>query len=693
MKYRPLSVPFALLMFFLFAVLFSVYSGVSHHYPFYFMWDMDQVVVVDSLVMNKGLLPVHIHHPGFGMYLLLKIIVNIAGAFHFLSTINFSDIEHSLNPILGVAELSVFLRMVSAWIALAVVGMLWGAIAIQMQSNFARLVAFLVLATQSSLIYHTSMIRTELYAIFYWSAAVLAVSFASITDSHKKRVVGLTLAGIFAGLTYLSKVQALFYVAIIPFLFVFLYESNHEISVENVKVQPKVLKRVSLFNFLITIFLLVGARFRQADGQTFTNSYEFNVFGMFFILIAAGLLLHERMNRLKRYGINLSVMHLFLLGFNLAFFIHFFAFLNPATSYKYMLMDAKMLFFRTSYYEGFSGFRLMANFIQKLVRGVVENWPAVLLVLSMCFLWLRQQRKSRCLSTIVLISVALSISNISVGARGVLRDILWCEVMPIFLGLVILATLLRKITSVNRVTVALMASVLLITVVSNARYSFAMPKKIDANFNLYGWQQSHSFDAVFAWSQLEFANLMVSKYHRDRAQIAEAAKFSLDYLRHYRDAEFTFPNQRISLRDITQVNEGFSVWKDSDAVIKAVPEAFRGAVLVDNWSLPTSDLFFDPVKMDNQNDSWGKVSRKNKPNTIALITRSDLDVYFFTRRNGTVASDSPVITVMENNVPTKYQGILIKNYQEIDRSKYRSPGFFVIMQNFRNTCPDALGCS
>ena len=50
-------------------LLLGWYILVCCDYPYYFMWDMDHVTCLDTVLIQSGLLPDHICHPSSGMYL------------------------------------------------------------------------------------------------------------------------------------------------------------------------------------------------------------------------------------------------------------------------------------------------------------------------------------------------------------------------------------------------------------------------------------------------------------------------------------------------------------------------------------------------------------------------------------------------------------------------------------------------
>lgn len=82
--------------------------------PFYFSWDMDLITITDMLLMKSDMLPAHINHPGMGMYWLLENLQTLAQKFNLITKVAITDLFNSLEPMLIVAEQSVFMRICNA---------------------------------------------------------------------------------------------------------------------------------------------------------------------------------------------------------------------------------------------------------------------------------------------------------------------------------------------------------------------------------------------------------------------------------------------------------------------------------------------------------------------------------------------------------------------------------------------------
>src|SRR5690349_7141065 len=93
------------------AATLAAYLSVSLALPYYTNWDMDLLASVDTLVVNGGDLPVHIAHPGFGLYLINAATQRLAHAAGWLSVVRLEDLTGALDPMAAVAEHTAVLRL------------------------------------------------------------------------------------------------------------------------------------------------------------------------------------------------------------------------------------------------------------------------------------------------------------------------------------------------------------------------------------------------------------------------------------------------------------------------------------------------------------------------------------------------------------------------------------------------------
>jgi hypothetical protein len=204
-------------------ILFAWYWHINQSYPYYFIWDMDHITTLDTLLINSGMLPDHINHTGFGMYLVLAKSSTLGQAAGAASATTLSEAAKSLNPVMTTAELTGFIRAHQPFIISATALLL--AMSLYLLFDLGKWVAVLALAligASEGFAYHASMIRTEMYSVFFWAGAVL-VSIAATRSAKTTRANLLHIAvGLLLGLSFTTKVQSLFYIAATGLLVVFL---------------------------------------------------------------------------------------------------------------------------------------------------------------------------------------------------------------------------------------------------------------------------------------------------------------------------------------------------------------------------------------------------------------------------------------------------------------------------------------
>ena len=339
-------------------LLLAWYITICCSYPYYFIWDMDYVTSLDTVLIQSKLLPDHICHPGFGMYLPLFFSEKIAHFFGVISIVNLEEIAGSLNPLAAMAELTDFIRLHSPFLSLGIAVFL--SVAIHRffgLSCWYLLFCLLFLGLQESLAYHSAMVRTELYSLFYWAAAVLTMVTAAKTTTAARRVIFLLLTGLLLGLSLLTKLQSLFYIAglliLTALVFSILRDSQQKTHSSITRRSALWILAVSLFNIISFLFLAVESYSTPIPRAIPTWASAFRITSMVVIFFSALLLLFTCQlilyltNRINSDTFRFScVLAVITAGFILSFALHFLLYSDAAMSLHYMLYNFKMMFLR-----------------------------------------------------------------------------------------------------------------------------------------------------------------------------------------------------------------------------------------------------------------------------------------------------------------------------------------------------------
>ncbi|MBN1795061.1 MAG: hypothetical protein JW804_00150 [Sedimentisphaerales bacterium] len=659
---------------------------------------MDCITAVDTVLIQSGELPDHIHHTGFGMYLPMVFTEKIAHAFGSLSAITLEELDNSLNPVVPMAELTEFLRLHSPFLAIGIIGLLCAALYVMYRTPWPCIFFFvLILGTQESLTYQASVIRTEFYSIFFWSAAVLAIFIAVKNANSISRYICFLFSGIFLGLSYQTKVQSIFYalVFVLILFHLFLYErpESKNQNREIIKADYFILG-LSLVS-VISFFILAVAAYQTVVPEnipTWSSGYGITKVTVFFFCSLTALFLTNLFFILRKkvnsiifvLSAGLSVI---AFGFMVSFALHLLVYPDISMSLKYMLLDFKMIFLRISYVSQLKDFDECLNNILLYVKYnpvlfVVNLLLLLILIIgrSLNFIKITKGQLLICVSI-----TTIAILNIFLATRFSLRDLIWKELLINFSSMLYFSVILKYAVKRKYVFTAISYSLLAILFLVNCAHTKIMPDRIDGNYNNYGWQDDKWITAHFKNNHQIYKQLMFGKYNNQNVQAALMNARRHRVIRN--TVDFVFKNQEITHRNIGVAFEGFPVWADNlDYRIIEVSPELRGAILVDNAGLETKEnIFFEKEYLHKDIEHLDKFQKKGDKNTFSVLNRRDIKIYLFVNSDDfsglRVAGIKPAeffITVRNNNEVKKLYSMEIVDYCEIPLDKMTGKFFFVI---------------
>lgn len=700
---------FPLIVALMAAGLLLYFISISRDYPYYFVWDMDLVSCLDTALIHSGELPDHINHPGFGMYLLLHFSTALGHAANAVSVLDLPTIYSCPNPMAAVSELTIFLRMHSPFLAVAITLLLWAACCrLFTLSRGQQLLLLLVLGTQESLVYHASMVRTEFYAVFYWSVAVLLTVLAATAKSRWPKLALMLAAGLAAGLCLQTKLQGLFYVTMLPILLLLLPSLS---GPSEPAAKPSSPGKARYGGLIISganllVYLLLGA---AAWGQNvpvvlpWPSEYvkitpaSALVFAALAVLVLGQAFVLVRRQGNSRLAITLGWLNLLAGGFMLSFACHFFLYSDLNLSLRYLLYDFKELFFRKNYYET----KLFGAYFQIFAKAFAFRPVAFSVMIGLALLaattgLARMIRLSRRQIVLLLLITIVVLANVATGTRGRVRDLLWREMLMNFTSVLLCCIIITRALRFRIGLRILSVGALVLLLVVNCVNSRDMRSRIDANFNHYGFKQNRWFSATFRQgSQLQYAALMRDKYQLTGDQRWPMMQKGMSGAAHperiRRMVEFVFKNQTITLRNIGMAFEGFAVWADQpNCRIFKLPAFLRGATVVDNSSIPLRPgHLFMPNTVREQIERLDKFRQRRIAEVLAVLTRRDLDVMLFVEPGDIPritdeyirAPETPCrITLRQDTGLIQMHGLRVTNYSEIPLANMRGRFFFTIRQ-------------
>jgi hypothetical protein len=680
-------------------LLFAWYLSANKSYPYYHIWDMDYITALDTVLIQSDMRPGQNCHPSFGMYLILNFSEKIAHYFGVLSAINLDELGSCLNPLSAMAELTDFVRLHSPFLALAIAGFL--AMSLRRIFNISSaysLLFFAVLGIQGSLLYHSCIIRSEFYSVFFWSISLFAVSIAVKSKDGIWRVIALLLTGVLLGLTFFTKIQSIFYVLIAPLFFiqlVFLFEEDQQ------EERPAITGKrvftaisVSISNLLAFIILGVISYHTSIPRGVRTWAISFGIqpiavafFLGFFSLVALQLFLILRNKTNSDIFRMSSYLGLIASGFLGSFLLYFLLFTDAGASARHILLHFKLALLREP--------RSLNNpetsdYVPNLVSFIYSNIFTIIVVFGLnLFLLIGRLRGlikiSRKQIFFCLAGTAICFFNVAFATRSNIRDILWKEMVFSFLILFLIGIILKKAVRYRPLLVKCFSVLLAVIILVNFFYARDMPRRVDAEFSTYGWQKDKWTVRIYTGNQPKYASMISNIYNSSMLKVATSQAMYYKEIR--RMSEFVFNNQDITLRNIGILFDGFSVWTaDRDYKIVEAPQALRAHIVVDSASAEFRKK--RPYRKEYVKKHRGFIDRYQKYSTagqISVLTRSDLGVYIFVQPSDALdlLSKKMVrtpykITVSNKKESIELVGLEIKDYCGISLDKLRNKYFFVI---------------
>jgi hypothetical protein len=678
------------IIFTILAYLFLRFSGFSASFPFYLIFDMDQIATLDGLLINSGRFPDHVYHTTFGVYLSTTLVNRIANTMGLVSALDLKELTSAINPYFLIAQITDFNRSVSSAVTLLIAG-LW---ALFLKSNTKVPFTFIALlllciGTAESLIWQSAFIKSEQYSILFWLIGVSCLAL-SRQQSELLQASLIFASGIFVGLGFITKIQSFFFVIIyfLYFGYLFLAEDFRKVHI----LSSNIIKRVLFITLGIYLTLLALAYNTPVSSPvTGAVSYRLNAFGISFsfALIVPLLLQYLPQHYVKKYELNsiTGILSLMLVGILASFLFHFFEYTNPAISFTYLLYDFKMVFLRVID----SNFLTMKSpwiYLSDFWKNVKMSPQWFYIAIASIFIvyksyWHKRNLRSRLIVFACIVAVIFLNSLISV--RNWNSDVIWFQSGWFLVVIICSGILFDNITPRFRsslyVLAILMCSVLLWGNFKNAEI---MRQNVNAATSQYGWSRSSSLGAVYGGEQPK----VVAAYNL--AYTSVSIETAMLYAEHYKDylgvARFVFPDREIPLSSVGVMAPAFLVWGNDriSRLTKVAPE-LDGGVLIDPSRLKTKGRYlwskFGDAELVRIRENM--VVKTSSSARLPILPRRDLRIFLLT--------ETPIVEDLSRSrcnyaaeitdqtaIPKVYFCNEIKLSNELDISAVNGKYFFVI---------------
>lgn len=560
-------------------------------YPFYAYWDMDQVTAVDLLLLNSGHMPDHIHHPGGAMYWLQNSLLTLYHQFGWISVRTLDGLAAAVNPVGAMAELIDQLRRWSAWISLGTILWLWLAVTrVRRLPTWLRYAFLLVLASAPFASYHSSLIRTDTYAAFFWSLA-LWLAIRAATEQGWRRQSLMLAHGLAQGLALFAKLQVLLLLPI-PYLLARLVAR----PVPNVSRWPSAGLWLALPALLLPLPAVIALPILE-QGGAFLYGAQFGPNPIFFATLVGGILLLALHFSLPLWRSLTDDLGQILTGFVVAPWLVCLAAPAWPERWLYLLHLYKIVFWRPFPVQDFQLGLDLLRF----------DWPVSVFMAAALAIYLRSLRggsatmantqhrwlRPEGLAGLVLLLVLL---QVAVGSRPIVRDMIWLETA----GLSCSAILLALAWPAARQQARRWLMLALLTVAGGNLYlSFAMPGQIAAVYNHYTYDPSRILFAVLNGNNTFYTQAIGQRLQLNsqltavptlpkalnRPVLQEPARSAvLQAINHQAQRRLVtelLPGSFLDWTSIGNSTPGLPVWKGSAARFDWVPPAFVGATSVD----------------------------------------------------------------------------------------------------------------
>jgi hypothetical protein len=678
---------------------------VSERYPFYFIWDMDHTAALDLLLINNGLLPDHINHTGLGMYLLTRLTSLVSWTLGTLSTLHFETVAAALNPLLPIAEFTTFVRLNSPVVIVAgalatFAGVQWAArVPLASVAGIAVLAALL---SQSWQVYHSAMVRTEVYAVFFWQLALFAIFLTVRSRSGWTQMLLALISGLMLGVAFITKFQLFPY--LIAFYFITkavfdLHEDRFE-AIRQTTALPAVVIGLNILAILIfAVILLLAWQQPLASGYYIVSedghppTYWPNFAALSFFAIGILLIVFAIAQRWLSVLARLSGSHdlvlfsMVQLGYACASGVAFVVFANLTERSEFVLANFKVAYLRQFVGGGFDAtVATMRNNVSQLIDNyrilLILLAIAIALTVALALLSPESSERKKCVRLAVWTLGAIGIFLIgSVFFRFIVRDMIWHETLPTLLLVLLLATaggVIRhgRPDRHGGILAAAVTAVPLVIITMVNVYSVpTILLKADLNYNIYGWSPEHAFLPVYVGNHQLYATVTQAHFPDRRVEPHSYAGIAFRHATEWRTlartAEFVLPYHRVPLTAIGVFAQGATATSRLEKLAN-VPNGFEGAALLDLRVLPArvSNLL-DANLVSDESEAFDKVTDKKATDRIGIVPRADLDIFLFSERSQESTPCEIVTTLQATERLIEFCGRRVQKYLELpaDRSR------------------------
>lgn len=551
------------------------YWNLADSYPYYYSWDMDAITIQDCIIINSSDLPDQMVHPSSGMYILLTLAQNIGHQLGFVSACTFDDLQHSANPLLVVAELSNFSRMLCPLLVVSSIVMLWTSLVIALSIPFRLAVVLLIaIAALPAFQYQTLMIRSEMYSIFYWCGALLCLVISAKSPSGYRRILLAVAGGLLLGLAHTSKVQAIFHLALV---FAGIKLANIGVTEDSTKSWPRIYLSISVFSSALYFLISYVAYFEEFPAGIVHYRERFSVTALWILttmVFVTTPVLHFILNK-RRIEISSEIFWLVTLpafGYLLAYFGSYFMYaIAPGPSFRGMLrhhaaFSHAALTFKVVFLG--DGGHLKAaepQILQKLAFNPMLYGAVTALFSAFLIGGLMRFVKLSILQIAMGLIVFVLFASTILLYRVANHDRLWFDTLALTIAAMYIACLVRGSSgNIRSLLVSLSVFAVGLSVCGMLVSSTQLNSEMLSGYNLANWCTSKFLMHAYNRSQPAYSALMFERYRVNESDIIwkRAAVQAAGHDRIKQQIKSVLPDEPADLKRVGVVASGMALFCD-----------------------------------------------------------------------------------------------------------------------------------
>jgi len=567
----------------------------SEQAPYYFAWDSTFVYGRDAMLVAGGELPEHTLHPNLGNLLVHGVTLRIGKRLGWISAATMRETLESLNPYPVFAESIEYLLHQGLWFNLGSILLLWLTFRrlFNLPAGWWRtgydLVFLGLFGLMPFLAFWSLWIRSEGYGFFFVCAALCCTVHAALSSHRRMSLALVAGAGFLSGLAYLSKINLVGHVLILPLAYVaFAGDRASTPCVEG----EKRLWRVALISLLlataglvVSLWALIHYGGRIPQVATWAPAFYFFGGGPLSFhpayVVLAGLFLQgvvfvfcfARLTPQARWlWLSLAVFTVFFLG---AFLAHFAMYADTRTAAVHLLHTLDGSLWRLFGKDSTTG-------LPPVERSFVFAYGSLaLLIVTRALGWIT-------LSWRQVVTTAAIVVLAAVYAYGAARSPYELKEATLrqgiaFLSLALVAGQIIRNTAVQRRTLLLTVMLLFLTL--PAGWAFVQWRDQERhlywesyNYDVHMWRKGHTYGLRGA----PYVEQMRMRYGNPD-QWAAAFALSLEPKAPLRVLlRQVFVGRHLDLCATSQLVKGNPVWlRDQIWRVEELPDAWQGAITVD----------------------------------------------------------------------------------------------------------------